>query len=130
MDGEQVREEWSRREREIMAVIYRRGQATVGEVLEDLADPPSYSAVRALINILEAHGHLEHQKIGAKYVYFPTRPRQRAGKDALKRLLQTFYGGSVSDTVAALLDVSREDMDAEEMDRLAALIAQARQEGR
>jgi predicted transcriptional regulator len=73
---------------------------------------------------------LTHKKAGAKYVYLPTRPRQRAGKDALRRLLQTFYGGSVTDTVAALLDISHDDLTPDEMERLAELIEQARREGR
>ncbi|MHB0935155.1 MAG: BlaI/MecI/CopY family transcriptional regulator [Armatimonadota bacterium] len=130
MGNDQVREVLSRREREIMDVVYRRGQATVAEVIEGMAEPPSYSAVRALMNILEEKGHLRHQKAGARYVYLPTRPRQRAGKEALRRLSDTFFGGSVSDTVAALLDVSREELNPEEMDRLAHLIEEARKEGR
>jgi len=130
MGNDQVREILSRREREIMDVIYRRGEATVAEVIEGMAEPPSYSAVRALMNILEEKGHLRHKKAGARYVYVPTRPRQRAGKEALRRLSTTFFGGSVSDTVAALLDVSREELNLEEMDRLARLIEEARKEGR
>ena len=126
----QVREVLSRREREIMDVIYRRGQATVAEVIEGMAEPPSYSAVRALMNILEEKGHLRHKKAGARYVYVPTRQRQRAGKEALRRLSDTFFGGSVSDTVAALLDVSRDALNPGEMDRLAQLIEEARKEGR
>ena len=130
MGNDGVRETLSRREREIMEVVYRRGQAAVNEVIEGMADPPGYSAVRAMMNILEEKGHLKHVKAGAKYIYLPTHPRQRAGKDALRRLLQTFYGGSVSDTVAALLDISRDEMTPEEMERLSALIEEARKEGR
>ena len=130
MTNDRVRETLSRREREIMEVIYRRGQATVTEVIDGMADPPGYSAVRALMNILEKKGHLKHKKAGARYVYLPTRPRRRAGKEALRRLADTFYGGSVSDTVAALLDVSRDELTPGEMDRLAQLIEEARKEGR
>jgi len=130
MADSRVRETLSRREREIMEVIYRRGQATVAEVIEGMADPPGYSAVRALMNILEEKGHLSHKKAGARYVYLPTRPRRSAGREALRRLADTFFGGSVPDTVAALLDLSRDELTPEEMDRLAEMIEEARKEGR
>ena len=82
------------------------------------------------MNILEEKGRLSHRKAGARYVYLPTRPRRRAGREALRRLADTFFGGSVPDTVAALLDLSRDELTPEEMDRLAKLIEEARREGR
>jgi len=120
----------SRRERQIMDVVYSRGRASVAEVLADLPDPPSYSAVRALLGILESKGHLKHVQEGARYVYLPTRPRGPAGRSALKRVLQTFYDGSVEKAVAALLSVSDADLSDMELRRLAELIDQAKKEGR
>jgi len=119
----------SRRERQIMDIIYRRGNASVTEVLNDLLDPPSYSAVRALLSILENKGHLKHKREGARYIYMPTQPRHNAGKSALKRVLQTFYDNSVEKTVAALLDISDSEFSDEELDRLAQLIDQTRKGG-
>ncbi len=119
----------SRRERQILDILYQRGQASAAEVMEALPDPPSYSAVRALLRILEEKGHLKHREEGAKYVYLPTRPRSRAGRVALQRVLQTFYGGSVEKAVAALLDSSDEKLSAEELERLQTLINQTRKEG-
>jgi predicted transcriptional regulator len=120
----------SRRERQIMDVIYRRGRASVAEVVADIPDPPSYSAVRALLRILEDKGHLKHIQDGPRYVYLPARPRRRAGRAALKRVLQTFYDGSVEKAVAALLDASSPKLSPEEMARLARLVERARKEGR
>ena len=120
----------SRRERQIMDVIYRRGRASVAEVVADIPDPPSYSAVRALLRILEDKGHLTHIQDGPRYVYLPARPRRRAGRAALKRVLQTFYDGSVEKAVAALLDASSPKLSSEEMARLARLVERARKEGR
>jgi predicted transcriptional regulator len=120
----------SRRERQIMDVIYQRGRASVAEVRSDLPDPPSYSAVRTLLGILEGKGHLTHTKEGSRYVYLPTRPRTRAGRAALKRVLRTFYEGSVESAVAALLDISEDSLSEEEIRRLSQLIDKARREGR
>jgi len=122
-------QELSRRERQIMDVIYQREQATVGEVQEALPDPPSYSSVRALMGILEEKGWLLHEQDGARYIYRPTQPRASAGKQAIARVLHTFYGGSVEQAVAALLESSDGFTD-EQMMQISALIAQARQEGR
>jgi len=118
--------ELSRRERQIMDTIYRKGRAA--EVREGLPDAPSYSAVRALLAILETKGYLRHVKEGARYIYLPTQARQRAGRAALRRVLRTFYDGSVEKTVAALLDVSASSLSSEEIDRLARLIEEARKE--
>ena len=119
----------SRRERQIMDIIYQRSQASAGEVMENLPNPPSYSAVRALLRVLENKGYLKHKKAGARYIYMPTQPRHNAGKSALKRVLQTFYDNSVEKTVVALLDISDSEFSDEELDRLAQLIDQARKGG-
>src|SRR3954471_349842 len=93
----------SRRERQIMDVVYRRGPATAAEVLEGLPDPPSYSAVRAMLRVLEEKGHLRHEEKGPRYVYLPTVPREEARQSALSQLVQTFFDGSTEQAVAALL---------------------------
>ena len=98
----------SRRERQIMDSIYRRGRATAAEVLEDLPDPPSYSAVRALLRLLEEKGHVRHEQDGPRYVFLPTVTRDRARKSALKHVVRTFFDGSPTDAVAALLDGDRD----------------------
>ncbi|HKI19625.1 MAG TPA: BlaI/MecI/CopY family transcriptional regulator [Isosphaeraceae bacterium] len=120
----------SRRERQIMDVIYRRGQATAAEVLEEMPEPPSYSAVRAMLRVLEAKGHLCHVQQGPRYVFLPTVARETARKSALKQLVRTFFGGSTEQTVAALLDMGASRLSDAELDRLSKLIKQARKEGR
>ena len=120
----------SRRERQIMDVIYRAGEATATEVLAGLPDPPSYSAVRAMLRILENKGHLRHVSDGTHYVYRPTLPRDRAGKPALENVIETFFDGSAEKAVAALLDLSRPELSRSDLDRLSELIDQARREGR
>lgn len=120
----------SRRERQIMDVVYRSSRATAGDVLEGLPDPPSYSAVRALLKILEGKGHLRHVVEGGRYVWLPTVPRDRARRTALQNLLQTFFEGSPEKAVAALLTQSKTKMSDDELERLARLIADAREEGR
>jgi predicted transcriptional regulator len=120
----------SRRERQIMEVIYRRRQATSAEVLEDLPDPPSYSAVRAMLRVLEEKGHLRHEQRGPRYVFLPTVPREQARRWALQQLVQTFFDGSTEQAVAALLDQSDRALSDAELTRLARLIDQARKEGR
>ena len=120
----------SRRERQIMDAVYARGQATVSQILADIEDPPSYSAVRALVGILERKGHLKHHRDGIRYVYTPIRPRNAAGRFALKRVLRTFYRGDLGLAVAALLDVSDTRLSDRELERLSAMVEKARQEGR
>ena len=120
----------SRRERQIMDAVYARGQATVAQVLADIEDPPSYSAVRALVGILEQKGHLKHRRDGIRYVYRPIRPRNAAGRSALRRVVDTFYSGNVGLTIAALLDVADTRLSPKELDRLKAMVEEARQEGR
>lgn len=120
----------SRRERQIMDVIYRLGRASVAEVREQLPDPPSYSAVRALLRTLEEKSVLRHQQDGPRYVYLPTVPAARARKSALEQMVATFFDGSTERAVAALLDLSSTDLSPAELDRLAELIERAREEGR
>ena len=119
----------SRRERQIMEVIYAHGRATAAEVRKNLPDPPSYSAVRAMLRILEDKGHLVHESDGPRYVFMPTTPREQAQETALRGIVQTFFGGSPESAVAALLDLDNE-LDAEALERLAGRIEDARKEGR
>jgi BlaI family penicillinase repressor len=116
----------SRRERQIMDAIYARGEATAADVLAALPDPPTKTAVRTLLRILEDKGHLTHRTEGLTYVYRPSRPRGRAGKSALNRVLQTFFEGSIEKAVAAHLGDSATDLSPDELTRLAAVIEQAR----
>jgi predicted transcriptional regulator len=116
----------SRRERQIMDVIWRVGRATVAEVLERLPGPPSYSAVRAMLRILEEKGHLKHEEAGPRYVYVPTTPRDEARESALKHLVRTFFNNSTESAVAALLELPERGLSDAELDRLSRLIEQAR----
>ncbi len=120
----------SRREHQIMEIVYRRGFATASEVLAELPDPPSYSGVRALLRILEEKGHLRHEADGARYVFQPTVPRRTAGSRALRALVETFFDGSAGLAAAALLDESAPKLSDGELDQLASLIQRARREGR
>ena len=119
----------SRRERQIMDVVYRRGQATAAEIHADLPDPPSRTAVRTLLRILEEKGHLRHRQDGLAYVYQPTRPRRQAGRSALRRVLDNFFEGSLEKAVAAYLGDSATDLTPDELARLLDLIQQARKKG-
>ena len=120
----------TRREREIMDILYRRTRATAAEVLEDMTDPPSYSAVRALLRILEEEGHIKHVQDGPRYVYSPVVPRAAARQSALKQLVKTFFDGSATQAVAALLDMSESRLSADEAEQLATLIEKAKREGK
>jgi BlaI family transcriptional regulator, penicillinase repressor len=120
----------SRRERQIMDAVYRLGQATAADVLENMPDPPGYSAVRAMLRLLEEKGYLRHDQDGPRYVYLPTLSRDKARESALKQLVQTFFDNSTEQTVAALLDMSKSKMSGEELERLSKLIEKARKEGR
>ncbi len=120
----------SRRERQIMDVIYARGRAAAAEVLEDLPDPPSYSAVRAMLVKLEVKGHVRHIQEGPRYVYLPTVPREQARATAMERLVRTFFDGSVSKTVAALLDRGATELSEGELEQLSEMIERARKGGR
>lgn len=119
-------ESLSRRERQIMDCIYARGEATAAEVCADLVDPPSRTAVRTLLRILEEKGHLTHCQRGLTYVYRPSRPRGPAGQSALRRVLNIFFEGSLEKAVAAHLGDAEVDLSPEELQRLARLISQAR----
>ena len=120
----------SRRERQIMEIAYRLGSATSAEVLETLPDPPSYSAVRAMLRILEEKGHLTHREDGPRYVYSPVVPRTAARQSALRSLVKTFFDGSATQAVAALLDMSESRLSGDEADQLARLIEKAKREGK
>jgi predicted transcriptional regulator len=120
----------SRRERQIMDIIYQRGRATAQEVMESLPDPPSYSAVRAMLRLLEEKGLLRHEQDGPRYIFLPTLAREKARKSALKQMLKTFFGDSTEQAVAALLDLSRSKLSKDELDRLSQMIEEARKEGR
>jgi len=118
----------SRRERQIMDILYQHHSATANEVLAALPDPPSSSAIRTLLRILEEKGHVRHTQDGLRYVYAPTHPPQNAAQQALSHLVQTFFGGSVERVVAALVAPTDGRLSAEELDRLTGLIEQARAE--
>jgi BlaI family penicillinase repressor len=119
----------SRREREMMNIIFRNGKATANEVMEEMPEAPSYSAVRATLRVLEQKGHVRHQHDGTRYVYIPTVAREKARASALDQLLHTFFDGSAASIVATLLE-RKEKLTSEELDRLSILIADARKEGR
>jgi BlaI family transcriptional regulator, penicillinase repressor len=119
----------SRRERQIMDVVYARGEATAADVLAGLPDPPTKTAVRTLLRILEDKGHLTHRQDGLTFVYRASRPRGRAGKTALRRVLQTFFDGSLEKAVAAHLGDSATELTNDELNRLADLIDHARRKG-
>jgi predicted transcriptional regulator len=120
----------SRRERQIMEIVYARGEASAAEIHAALPDPPSYSAVRALLAILVDKGHLKHRSQRGRYIYAPTRRRTRVGRSALRRVLDTFFEGSLEKAVAALLQSPDTKLSQAELERLGQLIQQARKEGR
>ena len=130
MKNNHAHEHVSRRERQIMDALYARGRASAAEVMESMPDPPSYSAVRAMLRLLEEKGLVRHEQEGQRYIYVPTVPAERASRSALTRLVQTFFGGSAEQAVAALLDMERSNLDDEQLDRLAKLIERAREEER
>lgn len=120
----------SRRERQIMDVIYSSGSATVQEVVAKIPDPPSYSAVRAMLRVLEEKGHVKHREDGPRYVYQPTVPRDEARQSALRQLVRTFFDGSAEQAAAALLGMTGPELTEQELDRLSEAIEMARKEGR
>ena len=120
----------TRREREIMDILHRRGKATAHEVLADMAEPPSYSAVRTFLRLLEERGHVTHQQDGQRYVYSPKVERVEARRSALSHLVQTFFSGSVSAAVTALVESSKDTLSQDELDHISKLIEQAKKEGR
>lgn len=128
--GHKHEDELSRRERQIMDIVYARGRASAAEVHQAMTDAPSYSAVRTLLGILEQKGQLRHEAAGKKYIYLPTTSPRSAGQSAMRRLLNTFFGGSTEKAMAALLQNSDTRPDDQELGRLAKLIEQVRKEGR
>jgi BlaI family penicillinase repressor len=116
----------SRRERQIMDVLYKRGRATAAEVLAGLPNAPSYSAVRATLRILEEKGQVRHEQEGPRYVFVPTMRRDTAKKSALRHLMDTFFDGSASNVMAALMELSPRDLDEAELERLRRLIDEAK----
>ncbi len=120
----------SRREREVMDILYRLGEGTVAEVIDELAAPPSYSAVRSTLRILEEKGHVEHREDGPRYVYVPAVGREKARRAALDHVVDTFFEGSAEQALAALLRRSDLDMSESQIERLARAIKRAGEEGR
>ena len=130
MNSQAPQNELSRRERQIMNIVHRLGRVTAAEVLEEIADPPSYSAVRAMLRILEEKGQLRHEQDGPRYVYSAVMPVERAGRTALSDVVSTFFAGSAEEAVATLLELNDRKLSDDELDRLAQLINRAREEGR
>lgn len=120
----------TRRERQIMDILFRQGEATVADVMEALPDPPSYSAVRATMRILEEKGHLRHREDGPRYVYLPKVGQDQARQAALAHLLTTFFGGSAEQAVMALAELSDAELTPDQLERLADKIRKAGEEGR
>ena len=119
----------SRRERQILDVLYRLGRATAADIQQALPDPPSYSAVRTLLRILEEKGHVRHTQDGTRYVYLPTVARDSARRSALRHMLNTFFEGSATHAIAALIDEDSKRLSDDDWDRLADMIERARNEG-
>lgn len=119
----------SRRERQIMDILFARGRSTAAEVMAGLPDPPSYSAVRAMLRILEDKGHVRHEQDGPRYIYLPTVARESAKKFAIRHVLKTFFDGSATQAISALLDEDGAKLSDAELDRLARMIDRARKGG-
>jgi len=119
----------SRRERQIIDILYAQGRATAAEVQAGLPEPPSYSAVRAMLRILEEKGHVRHEQDGPRYVYLPTVGRDNAKKSAMRHMLQTFFDGSAEQAISSLLGDPAARLSDAELDRLATLIDRARKAG-
>lgn len=130
MSGTKEHTRLGHRERQIMEAVYRLGRATVAEVLDAIDDPPSYSAVRAMLRILESKGHLKHEQDGPRYVYVPVVSGQRARRSILRDVVQRLFDGSTEEAVAALIETSASKLDDAELERLQRLIASARKQGR
>lgn len=119
-----------RRERQIIEALFKRGRATVSEVLADLADPPSYSTVRAMLGKLEKKGYVRHIEDGPRYLYLPAVPTERARQTAMHNLVETFFQGSVESAAVALLRMSDTEIDQETLDRLNAMVTESKKDGR
>jgi predicted transcriptional regulator len=123
-------EQLSRRERQIMDIVYAHGETTALQITSELPDPPCHAAVRTMIRILEARGHLKHYKRGIEFVYQPTAPRAEAADKALERVLNVFFGGSFEEAVAAHLAGHADEMSPEQLKRLSSLIRKAKEQGK
>lgn len=123
-------ERLSKREQQIMDIIYQKGELSANQVMDFLPDPPSYSAVRAMLRVLEEKGRLRHKQDGLKYIFFPTVHKEEAKESALKGLLNTFFNGSAKNAVATLIDMSKEEMRDSDWNRLENIIEKAKQEGK
>jgi predicted transcriptional regulator len=119
----------TRRERQIMDILYRRGRATANQVMDDLSGEPSYSTVRTQLRVLEAKGHIRHEEEGLRYVYSPAVPRHTVRKSALKHLVETFFDGSTEKVVSALLGGEGARISEAELERIAELVAKAKKDG-
>ena len=128
-ETDELLRELSRRERQIMDFLYRHGRATAAEVQANIPDPPGYSAVRAMLRVLEEKGHARHEQDGPRYVYVPRVARDRAKRSALRHVVRTFFDGSAEQAMAALLDDRSAKLSDDDLDRLARLIDKARHEG-
>jgi predicted transcriptional regulator len=120
----------SRRERQIMDIIYRQKEATVTEVLEEIPSPPTYTTVRTLLRLLEQKGHLKHRQDGPRYVFSATVPKKKAQESAMRQLLRTFFDGSTSRAVAALIDLQGDNLSDDELKQLDGLLKEMRKKGR
>jgi BlaI family transcriptional regulator, penicillinase repressor len=118
----------TRRERQIMDVLYRRGRATAAEVMEDVSGEPNYSTVRTQLRVLEDKGHVRHEEQGLRYIYMPAVPRRAARKSALKHLMDTFFDGSAEQVVAAVLGGEAARLSDDDLKRIAELVEKARKE--
>lgn len=119
-----------RRERQILDIVHRLGEAAVGDVLAEMADAPAYDSVRTMLRLLERKGFVAHRKVGTKYVYRSTQSRTTASRSALSHLMSTFFRNSVADTMAAAMDLHADNLTNEELSRLEALVLRAKKEGR
>ena len=127
---EPLANELGRRERQIMDILFRLERATVAQVLAELPDPPTYSAVRGMLRLLEDKGFITHERDGMRYVYLPAGDTSQARRSALRHMVNTFFGGSSESAVAALLDLPESRLSADERERMLRLIRKARSEGR
>ncbi|MCY2964618.1 MAG: BlaI/MecI/CopY family transcriptional regulator [Planctomycetota bacterium] len=130
MVGKKDPSQLGRREREILDIVFRLGEASVGSVLEQMADPPAYDSVRTMLRLLERKGFVTHRQDGTKYLYKPTQSLNSASRSALSHLMATFFQNSLADTMAAALDLKSDDLSDDELSKLQGLINKARREGR
>ncbi len=130
MVGKKEPSQLGRREREILDIVFRLGEASVGSVLEQMADPPAYDSVRTMLRLLESKGFVTHRQDGTKYLYKPTQSLNSASRSALSHLMATFFQNSLADTMAAALDLKSDDLSDDELSKLQGLINKARREGR